>query len=98
MSYVDTNLTQFALEPLYYINGYNDGLQFMSTLLTSNINPLLICYEIEFLTILEKYEHSMKLGKYLTALNPGLNEAWIKLSELYLKLKKYNKCLKALNN
>ena len=98
MSYVDTNLTQFALKPLFYINGYNDGLQFISTLLTSNTNPLLICYEIEFLTILEKYEHSMKLGKYLTALNPGLNEAWIKLAELYLKLKQYNKCLKALNN
>ena len=98
MSYVDTNLTQFALKPLYYINGYNDGLQFNSTLLTSNTNHLLICFEIEFLTILEKYEHSMKLAKYLTTLNPGFNEAWIKLAELYLKLKKYSKCLKALNN
>ena len=98
MSYVDTNLTQFALKPLYYINGYNDGLQFISTLLSSNTNHLLICSEIEFLTILEKYEHAMKLGKYLTTLNPGFNEAWIKLAELYLKLKKYNKCLKALNN
>lgn len=98
MSYVDTNLTQFALKPLYYINGYSDGLQFISTLLSSNTNHLLICSEIEFLTILEKYEHAMKLGKYLTTLNPGFNEAWIKLAELYLKLKKYNKCLKALNN
>ena len=98
MSYVDTNLSQFALKPLYYINGYSDGLQFISTLLTSNTNPLLLCSEIEFLTILEKYEHAMKLGKYLTTLNPGCNEAWIKLAELYLKLRKYNKCLKALNN
>jgi hypothetical protein len=98
MSYVDTNLTQFALKPLYYINGYSDGLQFISTLLSSNTNHLLICSEIEFLTILEKYEHAMKLGKYLTTLNPGFNEAWIKLAELYLKLKKYSKCLKALNN
>ena len=98
MSYVDTNLTQYALKPLYYINGYKDGLQFISTLLTSNTNPLLLCFEIEFLTILEKYEHAMKLGKYLTVLNPGFNEAWIKMAELYLKLKKYNKCLKALNN
>ena len=98
MSYVDTNLTQFALKPLYYINGYSDGLQFISTLLSSNTNHLLICSEIEFLTILEKYEHAMKLAKYLTTLNPGFNEAWIKLAELYLKLKKYNKCLKALNN
>ena len=98
MSYVDTNLTQYALKPLKYINGYNDGLQFISTLLTSNTNPLLICFELEFLTILEKYEHAMKLGKYLTTLNPGLNDAWIKMAELYLKLKQYNKCLKALNN
>ena len=98
MSYVDTNLTQYALKPLKYINGYNDGLQFISTLLTSNTNPLLICFELEFLTILEKYEHAMKLGKYLTTLNPGLNDAWIKMAELYLKLKQYNKSLKALNN
>ena len=98
MSYVDTNLTQFALKPLYYIDGYTDGLQFISTLLSSNTNPLLICFEIEFLTILGKYEHAMKLGKYLTTLNPGFNEAWIKLAELYLKLKQYSKCLKALNN
>ena len=98
MSYVDTNLTQYALKPLKYINGYNDGLQFISTLLTSNTNPLLICFELEFLTVLEKYEHAMKLGKYLTTLNPGLNDAWIKMAELYLKLKQYNKSLKALNN
>ena len=98
MSYVDTNLSQYALKPLYYINGYSDGLQFISTLLTSNTNPLLICFEIEFMTILEKYEHAIKVGKYLTTLNPGFNEAWIKLAELYLKLKQYNKCLKALNN
>ena len=71
MSYVDTNLTQYALKPLYYINGYKDGLQFISTLLTSNTNPLLLCFEIEFLTILEKYEHAMKLGKYLTVLLQG---------------------------
>jgi hypothetical protein len=98
MSYVDTNLSQYALKPLYYINGYSDGLQFISTLLTSNTNPLLICFEIEFLTILEKYEHAIKVGKYLTTMNPGFNEAWIKLAQLYLKLKQYNKCLKALNN
>ena len=80
MSYVDTNLSQYALKPLYYINGYSDGLQFISTLLTSNTNPLLICFEIEFMTILEKYEHAIKVGKYLTTLNPGFNEAWIKLA------------------
>lgn len=98
MSYVDTNLAQFTLKPLYSTNGYAEALQFISTLLCSNTNPLLICSQIEFLTILEKYEHAMKLGKYLTTMNPGFNDAWIKLAELYLKLKQYNKCIKALNN
>ena len=98
LSYIDTNLSKFALKPLYYINEYQDGLKFISTLLTCNTNHLLICEEIEFLIILKKYEDAMKLGKYLTTSNPGFNEAWIKLAELYLKLKCFDKSLKALNN
>ena len=98
LSYIDTNLSKFALKPLYYINEYQDGLKFISTLLTCNTNHLLICEEIEFLIILKKYEDAMKLGKYLTTIRPGFNEAWIKLAELYLKLKSFDKSLKALNN
>ena len=98
ISHIDTNLAKFALKPLYYINGYKDGLKFIATLLTCNTNYSLICEEIEFLTILNKYEDALKLGKYLTNTNPGFNDAWIKLAEVYIKLKQYEKCLKALNN
>ena len=98
LSHIDTNLAKFALKPLYYINGYKDGLKFIATLLTCNTNHSLICEEIEFLIVLNKYEDALKLGKYLTVLNPGFNEAWISLAQVYLKLKKYDKCLKALNN
>ena len=97
ISHIDTNLAKFALKPLYYINGYKDGLKFIATLLTCNTNYSLICEEIEFLTILNKYEDALKLGKYLTNTNPGFNDAWIKLAEVYIKLKQYEKCLKALN-
>ena len=98
LSHIDTNLAKFALKPLYYINGYKDGLKFISTLLTCNTNHSLICEEIEFLTILNKYEDALKLGKYLTTLNPGFNNAWISLAQVYLKLKLYDKCMKVLNN
>ena len=98
LSHIDTNLAKFALKPLYYINGYKVGLKFISTLLTCNTNHSLICEEIEFLTILNKCEDALKLGKYLTTLNPGFNEAWISLAQVYLKLKVYDKCLKVLNN
>ena len=98
LSHIDTNLAKFALKPLYYINGYKDGLKFIATLLTCNTNHSLICEEIEFLTILNKYEDALKLGKYLTTLNPGFNNAWISLAQLYLKLKLYDKCMKVLNN
>ena len=98
LSHIDTNLAKFALKPLYYINGYKDGLKFIATLLTCNTNHSLICEEIEFLTILNKYEDALKLGKYLTTLNPGFNNAWISLAQVYLKLKIYDKCMKVLNN
>ena len=98
LSHIDTNLAKFALKPLYYINGYKDGLKFIATLLTCNTNHSLICEEIEFLTILNKYEDALKLGKYLTTLNPGFNNAWISLAQVYLKLKIYDKCMKELNN
>ena len=98
LSHIDTNLAKFALKPLYFINGYKDGLKFIATLLTCNTNHSLICEEIEFLTILNKYEDALKLGKYLTTLNPGFNNAWTSLAQLYLKLKFYDKCLKVLNN
>ena len=98
LSHIDTNLAKFALKPLYFINGYKDGLKFIATLLTCNTNHSLICEEIEFLIILNKINDALKLGKYLTTLNPGFNEAWIKLAKVYLKLKHYDKCLKALNN
>ena len=98
LSHIDTNLAKFALKPLYYINGYKDGLKFIATLLTCNTNHSLICEEIEFLTILNKYEDALKLGKYLTTLNPGFNNAWISLAQVYLKLKLYDKCMKVLNN
>ena len=98
LSHIDTNLAKFALKPLYYINGYKDGLKFIATLLTCNTNHSLICEEIEFLTILNKYKDALKLGKYLTTLNPGFNNAWISLAQVYLKLKLYDKCMKVLNN
>ena len=98
ISHIDTNLAKFALKPLYYIDGYKDGLKFIAKLLTCNTNHFLICEEIKFLIILNKYEEALKLGKYLTTINPGFNEAWIKLAEVYLKLKCHDKCMKALNN
>ncbi len=98
ISHIDTNLTKFALKPLNYIDGYKDGIKFIAKLLTCNTNHSLICEEIKFLIILNKYEEALKLGKYLTTINPGFNEAWIKLAEVYLKLKFHDKCMKALNN
>ena len=73
-------------------------MKFIAKLLTCNTNHSLICEEIKFLSVLNKYEEALKLGKYLTTINPGFNDAWIILAEVYLKLKLYGKCLKALNN
>ena len=98
LSHIDTNLAVFALKPLFYLDGYKDGLKFIAKLLTCNTNHSLICEEINFLIILNKYEEALKLGKYLTVVNPGFNKAWLKLAEVYLKLKNYDKCMKALNN
>ena len=98
LSFSDSSLSKYVLKPLNFLNCYADGLQFIATLLCSTSSPLLICYEIELLTILGKYSDAMELGKYITSINPECPDAWLALAKLYLKEKKFEQCLKALNN
>lgn len=98
MSYADSSLSKYVLKPLKFLQCYEDALQFIATLLCSTSSPILICYEIDLLTILKKYTDSIQLAKFVTSINPECPNTWLVLADLYLHQKKYEQCLKALNN
>lgn len=98
VSYLDNSFAKYVIKPLKFLQCYEDGLQFVATLLCATSSPILICYEIELLTILQKYQDSLELAKYVTSINPECTECWFVLADLYLHQKKYDKCLLVLNN
>ena len=98
LSYSDSALAKFVLKPLKFLKCYGDALQFIANLLLNTSSPMLICHEIELLTILNKFAPALELAKYVTSINPECAETWLSLANLYLNQKKYENCLKALNN
>jgi len=67
-------------------------------MLTNNLNPTLLNLEIDLLLNLKKIEDAYEVSKFVSSMNPDKPEVWISLSEVYLKRKNYESCLKALNN
>lgn len=98
VSYSDSSLSKYVIKPLKFLKCYEDALQFIATLLCSTSSPVLICYEIDLLTILKKFPDSLQLAKFVTSINPECPNTWLALADLYLHQKKYEQCLKALNN
>ena len=94
----DFSYAKYAIEPLKILNLFEDALAYLANMLSNQNNINVLSLEIEILIQLKKYEDALQIGKYVTSLNPSNSENWINLAELYLKLKKYNNCLHALNN
>ena len=59
---------------------------------------IILSLEIEILTKLKHFDDALKIAKYVTSVTPRNIEAWLYLSELYLKMKQNENFLKALNN
>ena len=66
--------------------------------INSKQNPKLLWLEIEILTKLKQYDDAIKIAKYVTSMTPRNIEAWLALSELYLKMNQHENFLRALNN
>ena len=109
----DLIFAKFAIEPLKILNLYNDTMTYLAKLCTMdeeendsmNKNNTtnkqyykILWLEIDILTKLKQYDDALKIGKYVVSIAPRNIEAWLSLSELYLKMKQYENFLKALNN
>lgn len=98
LSNYDFSLAKYAIKPLKYLNLYEEALSFLANMLTNSTNPVLLSLEIDLLTYLKKYEDSLEVAKFVTSVTPENPDSWLSLAELYLELKKYDSCLRALNN
>ena len=94
----DFSYAKYAIEPLKFLNLYEDALAYLANMLINQQNITLLSLEIDILIKLKKYEDALNIAKFVTSLNPGCSENWLSLADLYLKLKKYDNCLRALNN
>lgn len=98
LSNIDNTLVQYVIKPLKFLGLYEDGLNYLASILICNSSPSLLNLEVELLTYLKKYEDALEIGKFISSLNPESPENWLSLSEVYLKKKQYENCLRALNN
>ena len=98
LSAVDYSLAKYAIKPLLVLNLYEDALAYLANMLINSSNPSLLSLEIDILTHLKKYDDSLKIAKFVTSISPENAENWLSLAELYLKQKKYENCLRSLNN
>lgn len=98
LSLYDYSLAKYTIEPLKILGLHEEALSYLANLLVNSSNPVLLSLEIDILTYLKQYEDSLKIAKFVTSVNPEHAENWLALAELYLRLKKYENCLRALNN
>ena len=98
LSTYDYSLAKYAIKPLIFLGLYEDALGYLANMLINSSNPILLSLEVDILTHLKKYEDSLKIAKFVTSINPENAENWLSLADLYLKQKKYENCLRALNN
>ena len=77
---------------------YEDALNYVASMLINDVNPTLLNLEVGLLVNLKKIEDAYEIAKFLSSMNPDNPKVWISLSEVYLKRKNYDNCLRALNN
>ena len=94
----DFSYAKYAIEPLKFLNLFEDALAYLANMLINQQNITLLSLEIDILIKLKKFEDALQIAKFVTSINPGCSENWLSLADLYLKLKKYDNCLRALNS
>lgn len=98
LSNIDNTLVKYVIKPLKFLNLYEDALSYIASVLMFNSSSNLLYLEVDLLTLLKKYEDAMEIGKFISSLSPESPENWLCLSNVYLKKKQYENCLRALNN
>ncbi len=95
---MDSGLVKYIVKSLKKLELYEDALNYVSSMLSNNLNYNLLNIEVDLLIILKKIDDACEIAKFVTSMHPDKPEVWISLSEVYLKRKNYENCLKALNN
>lgn len=96
---IDNTLVKYVIEPLNYLQLYDDALNYLASVLLYNPNTSsLLNLEVDLLVNLEKYDDALEISKFISSLNPDIADNWLSLSLVYLKKKLFDKCLRALNN
>lgn len=95
---MDLNLIKYVIKTLNYLTLYEESLKYIATYLVSNPTSNILSLEVNILYTLKKYDEALEIGKINCSLNPENPENWLTLSEVYLRKKQYENCLKALNN
>jgi tetratricopeptide (TPR) repeat protein len=98
VSNLDNTLVKYVIKPLKFLQLYEEGLNYLASVLVYNSNSTLLNLEVELLSDLRMFEDAMEIAKFITSLNPECPENWLSLSIVYLKKKHYESCLRALNN
>jgi hypothetical protein len=88
------------IKPFKILELYEDGITYLASILTNNtkINSNLLCLQADLLCCHNKFEDAMEIAKFVSSLGPETPENWLCLSNIYLKKKLYENCLRALNN
>jgi hypothetical protein len=88
------------IEPFKFLELYEDGITYLASILcsTTKINSNLLCLQADLLCCHNKLEDALEIAKFVSSLNPEVPDNWLCLSNVYLKKKLYENCLRALNN
>ena len=89
---------KYVIKSLKNLQLYDDAINYLASMLSNNLSPILLNLEVDILLNLKKLDDAYEIAKFVSSLNPDKPENWILLSEVYLKKKNYKSCFKALNN
>jgi tetratricopeptide (TPR) repeat protein len=95
---IDLSQIKYVIKTLNYLLFYEESLKYIATYLVSNPTSSILSLEVNILCNLKKFDEALEIGKINCSLNPENCENWLSLSEVYLRKKQYENCLKALNN
>lgn len=98
MTNSDSSVAKYVIKALKYLQLYDDALNYVASMLNNNLSPILLNLEVDLLLTMKKIDDAYEIAKFVSSLNPEKPETWITLSEVYLKKKNYESCIKALNN
>jgi len=77
VSSIDNSLIKYVVKPLKFLQLYEDALSYTASVLYYNSSSNYLFIEVELLTLLNKYDDALEIGKYISSLSPEKPENWL---------------------